>query len=64
MKVGDLVQRASEPGVLYRVTSIHGTAARGYVRLLPFRRAGGEVLIAKHRGAWIDSTGKAWERAA
>lgn len=63
MKVGDLVQRASEPSKLYRVTSIHGTTARGYVRLLPFQRSGGEVLIAKHRGAWIDSTGNRWEIA-
>jgi hypothetical protein len=62
LRVGDLVARSSTPGEAYRVTSIHGTAAQGYVRLLPFRRAGGEVFIARHRGAWIDSGGKAWTK--
>lgn len=60
LKIGDLVARTTAPAEPFRVTSIHGTASNGYVRLLPFRRQGSEVMIAKHAGAWIGSDGSRW----
>jgi hypothetical protein len=64
LKVGDLIARDAEPTALFRVTSIAGTAANGYVRLLPYRRQGAEAFIAKHRGRWIGADGRAWSKIA
>lgn len=64
LRVGDLVARDAEPTAVFRVTSIAGTAANGYVRLLPYRRQGAEVFVVRHKGRWISADGRAWSKVA
>jgi hypothetical protein len=54
--VGVLVARVEAPTVLYRVTSTHGGT---YVRLLPYRRSGAEVVVMLIAGVLVGG-GSQW----
>ena len=55
LKVGDIVAKVESPHLLYRVESI---PMKGYYRVLPFQRQGGEVILTRVRSVLTDGSSR------